>query len=195
MTAQVRTATQADSEGIIALLQANELPTSDLAECRPEFVVVEDSGELIGTGGVQVFGDAALVRSVAIAKDRQKTGLGTSLLGELERHASAQGVRELVLLTQTAEPFFARHGYSRVERVSVPQPIQATAEFRSLCPASAVCMVKRLTSSRRSNAQLPDVTCARSQDDWYAESIAHYGSSLARLARGYEAQPDRREPI
>jgi amino-acid N-acetyltransferase len=145
MTTQVRTATQADAPRIVALLQANELPTSDLADCRPEFVVIEDGDELIGTGGVQVFGDAALVRSVAIAKDRQKTGLGSSLLGELERHASALGIRELVLLTQTAEQFFTRHGYTRVARASVPSRIQATAEFRSLCPASAVCMSKRLT--------------------------------------------------
>lgn len=35
----------------------------------------------------------------------------------------------------------------------------------------------------------------RSQDDWYAESIAQYGSSLVRLARGYEAQPDRRKDL
>jgi N-acetylglutamate synthase-like GNAT family acetyltransferase len=82
---------------------------------------------------------------VAIAKDRRKAGLGSSLLSALERHASRLGVRELVLLTQTAEPFFARHGYARVERASVPKPIQATAEFRSLCPASAVCMSKPLT--------------------------------------------------
>jgi amino-acid N-acetyltransferase len=144
MTAQVRTATHADSARIVALLQANELPTSDLAECRPEFVIIEEGGELIGTGAMQVFGDVALVRSVAIANDRQKTGLGSSLLNALERHASALGVRELVLLTQTAEPFFERHGYARVERSSVPQAVQATAEFRSLCPASAVCMCKRL---------------------------------------------------
>lgn len=144
-TPQVRTATQADAARILSLLQSNDLPTSDLADCRPEFVVIEDGDELIGTGGVQVFGTAALVRSLAIAKNRQKDGLGSSLLTALERHASGLGIRELVLLTQTAEPFFARHGYTRVERVSVPQPIQATAEFRSLCPASAVCMSKRLT--------------------------------------------------
>lgn len=145
MTAQVRTATQADAARIMALLQANDLPTSDLAECRPEFVIIEDGPELIGTGGVQVFGDAALVRSIAIARDRQNAGLGSSLLSALESHALGLGVRHLVLLTQTAEPFFARHGYERAERSNVPAPIQATAEFRSLCPASAVCMSKRLT--------------------------------------------------
>jgi len=39
-----------------------------------------------------------------------------------------------------------------------------------------------------------DIT-ARSQDDWYAEAIASHGASLARLARGYEAQPDRRQDL
>ena len=144
MTARVRTATPVDSTQIVALLQANDLPTSDLAECRPEFVVIEHGDELIGTGGVQIFGPVALVRSVAIAKNRQNTGLGSALLNALEHHATRLGVRELVLLTQTAEPFFSRHGYERVERANVPPPIQATAEFRSLCPASAICMAKRL---------------------------------------------------
>ena len=40
-----------------------------------------------------------------------------------------------------------------------------------------------------------DVAGTRAQDDWYAESIARYGASLARLARGYEAQPDRRQDL
>lgn len=40
-----------------------------------------------------------------------------------------------------------------------------------------------------------DITGTRSQDDWYAESIARYGESLARLARGHEAQPDRRQDL
>jgi amino-acid N-acetyltransferase len=52
----------------------------------------------------------------------------------------------LVLLTQTAEPFFARLGYSVVDRVYVPDEVKASAEFRSLCPAAATCMTKSLVS-------------------------------------------------
>lgn len=52
-----------------------------------------------------------------------------------------------------------------------------------------------LTATPPARSAVDDVTGGRSQDDWYAESIARYGSSLARLARGYEAQPDRRQDL
>jgi amino-acid N-acetyltransferase len=51
-----------------------------------------------------------------------------------------------VLLTQTAERFFSQRGYSRIDRASVPAPVQEASEFRSLCPASATCMSKALGS-------------------------------------------------
>lgn len=149
MTAQLkaRTATAHDVPRIVALLQASELPTSDIEDCRPNFVLIEDGAELLATAGVQQFGDVALLRSVAVRRDRQRDGLGSGLLSQLEQHAIALGIRELILLTQTAERFFARQGYSRVERAGVPEVIRATTEFRLLCPASAVCMSKRLTRS------------------------------------------------
>ena len=53
----------------------------------------------------------------------------------------------LYLLTTTAEEFFARCGYEPIDRSRVPEAIRATAEFQSLCPASSVCMRKRLERS------------------------------------------------
>jgi len=145
-----RLATAQDVTRIAALLEANDLPTADLVDSRPEFLVLEQEAALVGVGGLELFGEVALLRSVAVARDRQKTGLGSSLLGELERHAAQRGIRDLVLLTQTAERFFARHGYQRIERSAVPGPLQATPQFRLLCPASAICMSKRLVSSTES---------------------------------------------
>ena len=60
----------------------------------------------------------------------------------------ADDVEQLVLLTETAEKFFRAIGYEVIDRRHVPQGIKQSAEFRSLCPASAVCMSKLLTSSR-----------------------------------------------
>jgi amino-acid N-acetyltransferase len=44
------------------------------------------------------------------------------------------------LLTTTAAPFFTRFGFTSAARDAAPAALRATAEFASLCPASAVCM-------------------------------------------------------
>jgi len=53
----------------------------------------------------------------------------------------------LYLLTTTAETFFVRCGYEVIDRAAVPEEIRATAEFRDLCPASSLCMKKRLSKT------------------------------------------------
>ena len=62
----------------------------------------------------------------------------------LESSARQSGVSDLYLLTLTAQEFFAKRGYHVIARKDVPATIQASAEFMSLCPASAACMWKRL---------------------------------------------------
>jgi N-acetylglutamate synthase-like GNAT family acetyltransferase len=44
----------------------------------------------------------------------------------------------------TAEGFFLKRGYQKIERISAPPEIQGTTEFQGLCPVSSVCMVKKL---------------------------------------------------
>jgi len=144
-----RTANPRDFPRIRALLEASQLPTADLADSRPEFVLVEDDSTLVGVAGLQCFGDLALLRSVAVAESRRGAGFGDELVRERERFAIGRGVSELVLLTQTAEGFFARHGFQKAERSRLRAEILATAEFRSLCPDSAACMTKRLDSARQ----------------------------------------------
>jgi amino-acid N-acetyltransferase len=54
-------------------------------------------------------------------------------------------VRNLYLLTTTAERYFKEHGYEAVDRASAPPDIQGTRQFAGLCPASSAFMVKALT--------------------------------------------------
>ncbi|HUA22499.1 MAG TPA: arsenic resistance N-acetyltransferase ArsN2 [Steroidobacteraceae bacterium] len=136
-----------DAGAIRALLENNGLPTGDLAAAHAEFVVAYEGRNLKGAGALQRFGTTALLRSVVVAADRRGAGLGQSIVCELERRARAAGVKELVLLTQTATCFFQRQGYRFVERGGVAQAVQESEEFRSLCPASATCMAKNLTDS------------------------------------------------
>jgi protein-tyrosine-phosphatase len=53
-------------------------------------------------------------------------------------------VRTLYLLTTTAEPFFAKHGYARAAREAAPAAIRATREFSGICPSSSAFMSRDL---------------------------------------------------
>jgi amino-acid N-acetyltransferase len=144
----LRTGTEADMECIGGLLERSGLPTSDLRDARPDFVVASRHGEVIGCGALECFGSAALLRSVAVEPSWRGCGAGRLIVEELERRARAAGVAELVLLTLTARDFFERLGYAPRDRAEVPAAVLDSAEFRSLCPASAVSLGKRLTPAK-----------------------------------------------
>lgn len=133
-----------DLIAIRALLELAGLPTGDLVSAQPEFVAIREEGVLVAAGALQRFGSAALLRSLVVAPGRRGAGLGNSVVQALESAARRAKIERLILLTQTAAPFFARHGYRAIERGQVPADVQRSEEFRSLCPSSATCMAKRL---------------------------------------------------
>ena len=129
----------------VALLRSASLPTSDLtAEHCEHFFFSGPADDPAGMVGLELYGNVALLRSLVVAPDRRGTGEGSALLEHAERHAHANGVRALYLLTTTAERFFARHGYRHAPRDSAPGAIRATREFSGLCPATSAFMMREL---------------------------------------------------
>ena len=138
-----------DLAAVLALLKSSGLPTADLTSAPDLHLwVAEERESLFGVIGMERFGVYALLRSLAVGARYQRRGFGHQLVARLEREAQADGVEQLVLLTETAERFFGAIGYEAIDRSDVPEKIKQCAEFRSLCPASAVCMTKSLASSR-----------------------------------------------
>jgi amino-acid N-acetyltransferase len=134
-----------DFPAIVALLADAALPHDDLTpEHLRHFLVLRDGDGIAGVVGMEVADDAGLLRSLAVPQDRRGGGLAARLVDALEERAREAGIRTLYLLTTTAEGFFARRGYGRAGRASVPDAIAATPEFRGICPASAACMSKAL---------------------------------------------------
>lgn len=135
----------ADLDAIRALLQSSALPHADLTGAHlRHFVVLRDGGALAGIGGLEVHGPYALLRSVVVPADGRAQGRGSVLVGTLEANARALKLESIYLLTTTAADYFAQRGYDRIARSIAPAAIQRSAEFATLCPASAVCMVKML---------------------------------------------------
>jgi len=98
----------------------------------------------VGLVGIEMCGDCALLRSLAVAESARSTGLGRALVARAEEHARSSGARSLYLLTTTAETFFHRLGYIASPRETAPPGIRESREFADICPASSAFMVKHL---------------------------------------------------
>lgn len=135
----------ADLPAIRALLAASGLPGQDLTPAHlGSFWIERDTAGFAGVVGLEPYGRAALVRSLAVRADARGRGLGRALLAHAESQAGALGIEALYLLTTTAERFFAAHGYTVIPRDAAPPSIRSTAEFAELCPVGSVCMTKRM---------------------------------------------------
>jgi N-acetylglutamate synthase-like GNAT family acetyltransferase len=123
-----------------ALLRANHLPADDCGEQASIFCAIYAAQELIAAGGLEPAGEHALLRSIVVRADHRGKGLAQAITDHLLRQAEAEGRVAVYLLTETAADYFARRGFSAVERAAVPPAITRTRQFSSLCPDSASCL-------------------------------------------------------
>ena len=138
----------ADFGELTALLNANGLPTSDLAlSALAHFRISRDGDRVVAVAGLQPLGSVGLLRSVCVAAGSRGTGLATRLVANLEAEAARMGITTLYLLTKNAEAFFARQGYTVLPRAEAPASLKDTAEFSHLCPDTAICMQKTLAKA------------------------------------------------
>lgn len=137
---------RADDEAeILRLLESAQLPTSDITgDALHHFQVLRDAGALVGVVGLECAGPVALLRSLAVDPSGRGGGAGASLVLAAEAYARRCGVRDIFLLTTSADGYFAARGYRAVGREHAPAAIRQSEQFRSLCPSSSTLMVKHL---------------------------------------------------
>lgn len=123
----------------IQLLEQAGLPTTDLPGHTILYGGYEDN-ELLGTIGLEIHGEVALLRSLVVSPKKRSHGIGKRLVQELSNEARREGISELWLLTETAARFFTELGFSTKNRIEAPESIQVSQEFSSLCPDTAICM-------------------------------------------------------
>jgi amino-acid N-acetyltransferase len=138
------TATQADLENILELIGQNNLPKAGVAEHLQNFIVALEQDNLIGCAGLEIHADAGLLRSVAVASDYQKQGLGTTLTEGILDLAEHHRLSTVSLLTETAKDYFPRFGFAEVSRADLPSSLKNSEEFKGACPDSAVAMMMLL---------------------------------------------------
>ena len=141
---RIETAGPADADEVLRLLDRNQLPLDGLEDHLATTLVARQDGRIVGSAGLEIYPDGALLRSVTVAPPLQGHGLGRELTDAAIRLARDLQVPAIFLLTTTAERYFPKFGFERIERADVPPTVQTSIEFTSACPASATVMRKSL---------------------------------------------------
>jgi amino-acid N-acetyltransferase len=132
---------QSDWRDLALLLTSTGLPTGGLEHHLATTLVARDGGGIVGSVALEVYGADALLRSLAVSRERRNEGLGQSLTASALDLARSRGVERVYLLTETAASFFRRLGFRDVARADMPEGIRGSLEFARLCPASAETLV------------------------------------------------------
>jgi len=117
---------------ILDLVRAVQLPPEGMAETIAYFWVAREGGRIVGTVGLEVYDDLALLRSHAVTPSRQHTGLGRALTETALAYLIARQFRAVYPLSTTAEAFFARHGFHLLAPDEVPASVQRSVEFQGV---------------------------------------------------------------
>ncbi|ROS21503.1 acetyltransferase (GNAT) family protein [Rathayibacter sp. PhB127] len=80
-----------------------------------------EDGTICGSTGFELSGDGAhaLIRSVAVAADRRRTGAGTSLARYALRAAAESGAREAWLFSRRSGAFWQTLGFTPADRTAL----------------------------------------------------------------------------
>ncbi|TET06649.1 MAG: GNAT family N-acetyltransferase [Candidatus Thorarchaeota archaeon] len=139
---KIEEAKNSDHASVVALLEKTELPPDEIELHMENFLVIRhpesDRGPelLVGSVGLEIYEDSALLRSLAVHPDFQGNGFGTRLVDRIIEVAKGKDITRLFLLTDTAEDFFKKRGFVIVTRDKVPHDMKQSIEFTTLCTSS-----------------------------------------------------------
>jgi len=126
-------------------LRSNNLPTEDVSLNKGLFLAYYNTHDvLVGSGGLEFYDNLALLRSLAVSPELRGQQVGKEIVSQLLEAAKQRDISEVYLLTQTASFFFQKMGFKPVARENVPDAIQKSSEFATVCPASADVLVLKL---------------------------------------------------
>ena len=103
------------------------LPRSlnELYENLRDFWVAENNGKIIGCAALHIsWDDLAEIKSLAVAKTKQKKGLGEELIDACTSEAKQLGAKKVFVLTYKPD-YFKKFGFKRVSHDDLPHKIWA----------------------------------------------------------------------
>ena len=127
----IRPAQRADMAPVRALLASVGLaqePARD--EQQSSFFVLRNERGTVGTVALDVFGDDAVLRALAVDAECRGAGYGWMLADMAVSQARWRGIRRIYLLTESASDFFAaKFGFRVVDRSTLSRQVADSETF------------------------------------------------------------------
>lgn len=140
MNVIIASAVREDLPVVLDLLRRCGLPEVGLEQHLATTLVAREGVRIVGCAALELYGRAALLRSVAVEPSSRGLGLGAQLTNAALDLARAHAVQAVYLLTDTASVFFLRFGFHRLLRREVDPAVQRSVEFTDACPENALAM-------------------------------------------------------
>ncbi|MFW9917475.1 MAG: arsenic resistance N-acetyltransferase ArsN2 [Candidatus Thorarchaeota archaeon] len=144
MNVILKQATEEHLSRIVNLLKENNLPSEDIPSKMNYLFLGYAGSQFVGIGGLEIHENYGLLRSLTVEEPARGQGYGKAICMKLIDYAKEKRILKIYLLTETAQAFFAKLNFEKIDRNTAPPAIQKTAEFATLCPDSAVCMMLEL---------------------------------------------------
>ena len=132
MSAGLRRAREEDIPQIEALITAEGLPAYGLAEYLETFFVLDEGTRAVGCAGLEIYGEAALLRSVVVAPERRGRVDGRRLVEAALAEARERSVRWVYLFTMHADGFFRRLGFREVSLDGFEEAVRASRQYEAV---------------------------------------------------------------
>jgi UDP-N-acetylmuramate: L-alanyl-gamma-D-glutamyl-meso-diaminopimelate ligase len=125
-------ARRGDMALVRALLARVDLPTTGASDAdHGSYFELRNERGVAGCVALEVFGDDAILRDLAVDVEGRGAGYGWMLADAAVAEARHRGVRRVYLLTETASDFFAaKLGFRVVDRSTVSPAVAASAAFQ-----------------------------------------------------------------
>lgn len=96
---------------------------SELYEALRDFYIVEEEGRLVGAAALHiVWEDLAEIRSVAVAEDTGRKGIGTQVVQACLDEARELGLKRVFCLTYKPD-FFGKFSFRIVDKSELPHKV------------------------------------------------------------------------
>jgi amino-acid N-acetyltransferase len=135
MQPTIRPATAADTDAIGELIRAEGMPPFEFERFLDTFWVLESDDEIVGCIGLEVYGSAALLRSIVTAPSIRGSGGGHVLTTRWLDEARARGATTGYLFTMDKAPFFSRYGFELCTMDDWDEDARQTTQYAAMSQA------------------------------------------------------------